>query len=233
MRVIEAPSPNHEPRADGVPLDTVILHYTGMPTAAQAIDRLRDPAAKVSAHYLIETSGRVLGLVPETRRAWHAGVACWQGASDINSRSIGIELVNRGHEWGYHPFPESQLESLHALLSDIAARRGIPPARVLGHSDVAPERKTDPGELFPWQRLAAHGLAVWPEPVQAPADAPSIAWFQDRLAAIGYCVPRSGTLDTATTAVLAAFQRRFRPEAVTGDPDAGTAARLMGLAPAP
>jgi len=233
MRVVEAPSPNHEPRVDGVPLDTVVLHYTGMPTAAQAIDRLRDPAAKVSAHYLIETGGRVLGLVPETRRAWHAGVACWQGASDINSRSIGIELVNRGHEWGYHPFPESQLESLRVLIAGILARYAIRQARVLGHSDVAPERKTDPGELFPWQRLAAHSLAVWPTPVAPPSETPSIAWFQARLAAVGYGVAQSGTLDNATTAVLAAFQRRFRPEAVTGDPDAGTAARLMGLAPAP
>ncbi|SDG43040.1 N-acetylmuramoyl-L-alanine amidase [Limimonas halophila] len=229
MRVIEAPSPNHEPRAAGVPLDTVVVHYTGMPTAAQAIDRLRDPAAKVSAHYLIETGGRVLRLVPEGRRAWHAGVACWQGLSDINSRSIGIELVNRGHAWGYHPFPESQLESLRVLLADILARYGIPPARVLGHSDVAPERKTDPGELFPWRTLAAHGLAVWPDPVQPPAETPPVAWFQARLAAVGYCTPQSGRLDDATAAVLAAFQRRFRPKAVTAAPDTGTAARLMGL----
>jgi len=227
--VTDAPSPNHEPRAAGVPLDTVVLHYTGMPTGAEAIARLRDPAATVSAHYLIETGGRVLRLVPEHRRAWHAGAACWAGETDINSRSIGIELVNRGHAWGYHPFPDSQLESLRGLLAEVMQRHTIPPERVLGHSDVAPARKIDPGELLPWRWLADQGLAVWPVPVESPVETPGLAWFQDGLAAVGYCVPRSHTLDDATANVLTAFQRRFRPAAVTGAPDTETAARLRGL----
>lgn len=217
------PSPNREARPDGTAVDILLLHYTGMRTGAEALARLCDPEAKVSAHYLIEEDGRVVALVPEELRAWHAGVSCWAGARDINDRSIGIELVNPGHEWGYRPFPEPQMAALIALAEAIRARHPIPSHRVLGHSDVAPARKQDPGELFDWPRLARHGLGVWPSQAPAFEETPPLAWFLERLGRIGYC------LDCEDSALLAAFQRHWRPEAVTGTPDTGTAARLAAL----
>jgi N-acetylmuramoyl-L-alanine amidase len=229
MEVEDAPSPNHEPRPEGVPVDILLLHYTGMETGDAALARLCDPDAKVSAHYLIEEDGRVFQLVEENRRAWHAGVSCWAGEHDINSRSIGIELVNPGHEFGYRPFPEAEMAALIELAGGIVKRHPIPSHRVLGHSDVAPTRKQDPGELFDWQRLAGAGIGVWPDPVEAPVDTPPIAWFQAAFARVGYCLARSGRLDDETRAVLAAFQRHFRPETVTGEADRPTAARLLGL----
>jgi N-acetylmuramoyl-L-alanine amidase len=227
--VVDSPSPNHEARPPGRPVDLIVLHYTGMITGRAALERLRDPSAKVSAHYLIETDGTVHRLVPEARRAWHAGVAAWAGESDINDRSIGIELVNPGHEFGYVPFPEAQMLRLIDLCRAILGRHPIPSHRVLGHSDVAPARKQDPGELFDWARLADAGLGLWPLPAPRPDPAPGIAWFQEMLATIGYEVPRHGRLDAATQAVLTAFQRHFHPDAVTGAPDAETACRLEGL----
>ncbi len=226
---VDAPSPNHEPRPAGRCADTLILHYTGMASGETALARLRDPAAKVSAHYLIETDGTVYALVPEGRRAWHAGVSAWGGACDINDRSIGIELVNPGHDLGYRPFPEPQMAALIALGRAIRARHPIPSHRVLGHSDVAPQRKLDPGELFNWERLAAHGLGVVPVPAPPPAELPAVAWFRDQLAAVGYAVPGGNGCDSATRNVLAAFQRHFRREDVTGTRDSQTAARLLGL----
>ncbi len=226
MQIQDHPSPNHEPRPAGRPVDILLLHYTGMAGEAAALERLCDPAARVSAHYLIGEDGRVLRLVAEDRRAWHAGVACWAGERDVNSRSIGIELANPGHEFGYRHFPEAQMDSLIALARDILARHPIPSHRVLGHSDVAPARKRDPGELFDWPRLAAAGLGLWPAPADEPAKTPAEAWFRAGLGRFGYCLPpEADPLDE----VLAAFQRHFRPEAVTGRPDPGTAARLRGL----
>ncbi|MGB1547820.1 MAG: N-acetylmuramoyl-L-alanine amidase, partial [Alphaproteobacteria bacterium] len=167
VTVLEHPSPNHEPRPEGAAIDTLILHYTGMKTAEAALARLCDPATKVSAHYLIDETGRIYALVPEERRAWHAGEACWQGETNLNDRSVGIELVNPGHEFGYRPFPEAQMAALEALLQEILARHPIPAERVLGHSDVAPGRKTDPGELFDWARLARAGIGCWPGACEA------------------------------------------------------------------
>lgn len=226
---VDAPSPNHEPRPAGRGVDMLILHYTGMSTGEAALARLRDPAAKVSAHYVIETDGTVYALVPETQRAWHAGAAAWAGAQDINDRSIGVELVNPGHELGYRLFPEPQMAALISLGRAIRARHPIPSHRVLGHSDVAPQRKADPGELFNWERLAAHELGVVPAPVPPPAEMPRVAWFQAQLAAVGYAVPDSGHFDSATRNVLTAFQRHFRREDVRGMRDRQTAARLLGL----
>ncbi len=160
--IVEQPSPNHDARAEGKPLDMLLLHYTGMESAAAALDRMCDPAAKVSAHYMIDEDGTVYRLVDEDRRAWHAGVAHWAGEDDINSRAIGIELVNPGHEFGYRAFPEPQMAALEALCLDILSRHDIPPDRVLGHSDVAPDRRQDPGDLFDWKRLAAKGIGLWP-----------------------------------------------------------------------
>ncbi len=205
----------------------LVLHYTGMPSAAAALARLCDPAAKVSAHYLIDEDGSVVALVAEPERAWHAGVSCWQGRARLNDCSIGIELVNPGHEWGYRPFPEPQYAACIALCRAIVARWRIPPARVLGHSDIAPMRKEDPGELFDWPRLASAGIGLWPAP---GAGAPrSTAALQADLARIGYDVPRAGRLDAKTRAAVAAFQRRYRPERVDRAPDQDTLARLDGL----
>ena len=220
-------SPNADDRPPDGAIDTLILHYTGMPSAAAALARLCDPTAKVSAHYLIDEDGTVTALVPESRRAWHAGVSAWQGRTRLNDSSIGIELVNPGHEWGYRPFPDVQYAACIELCRALVARWPIPPRRVLAHSDVAPARKQDPGELFDWARLAAAGIGLWPE---LGAGRPrSAARLQDDLARVGYAVPRRGRLDAATRCVLAAFQRHFRPERVDGAPDQGTLARLDGL----
>lgn len=227
LAIIEQPSPNHDDRPPGQAIDLLLLHYTGMRSGAAALERLGDPAAKVSAHYLVEEDGRIFQLVSESRRAWHAGAAAWHGASDINARSLGIEIVNPGHEFGYRPFPPQQMAAVKLLALDILARHPISAARVLGHSDVAPLRKEDPGELFDWPRLAAAGIGLWPEPgVGRPR---SVAQLQDELVRFGYPAPRHGRLDGDTRCAVAAFQRHFRPERVDGAPDAGTLARLDGL----
>ncbi|HSR72395.1 MAG TPA: N-acetylmuramoyl-L-alanine amidase [Kiloniellales bacterium] len=228
-RAIDKPSPNFDDRPSGQAVDILLLHYTGMPSAEAALARLCDPAAKVSAHYCIDEDGTLYTLVPEAKRAWHAGASHWAGAVDVNARSIGIELVNPGHEFGYRPFAEPQMASLIALCRAILARHPIPPERVLGHSDVAPRRKADPGELFDWARLAAAGIGLWPDEAPAAPAPADLATVQAGLARFGYAVPRHGRLDEETRAVLRAFQRHFRPEAVTGEPDAATAARLEAL----
>jgi N-acetylmuramoyl-L-alanine amidase len=220
-------SPNADDRPPGCAVDALILHYTGMPTARAALSRLCDPATKVSAHYLIDEDGDIVQLVPEQRRAWHAGVSSWAGRERLNDCSIGIELVNPGHEWGYRAFADAQYVACIGLCRAIVARWPIPARRVLGHSDVAPERKQDPGELFDWARLAAAGVGLWPAP---GAGRPrSVAKLQAELARFGYAVPRSGRVDEATRLVVTAFQRHFRPERVDGQPDRATLARLDGL----
>ena len=211
-------SPNHGPRRGEGPIDILLLHYTGMPTAAAALDRLCDPAAQVSAHYLIDEDGTVWRLVDELRRAWHAGDSFWAGDSDVNSRSIGIELANPGHGPDYRAFPDPQMQALEALAQDIMRRHPIPSHRALGHSDVAPGRKRDPGELFDWSRLAKHGIGLWSEasvPDAGCADAAAL-------------MPRLGYRDASIDAV-AAFQLHFRPERVTGIADPETLARLADL----
>jgi len=228
VAIIEQPSPNHDARPEGQAIDLIVLHYTGMRDAAAALDRLRDPAAKVSAHYFIDEDGRVVRLVPEHRRAWHAGLASWQGAGDVNGRSLGIELVNPGHDFGYRPFPEPQMAALIELCHVLRARHGIARSGIVGHSDVAPLRKQDPGELFEWRRLGAEGLGIWPQLTQ-PAETKSSADITplrslSRLAALGY-----GYLEEDPGAVVRAFQRRFRPAAVTGEIDRETATLLAAL----
>lgn len=221
--IIETPSPNFDARPDGQAIDILLLHYTGMVSAAAALARMSDATAKVSAHYCIDEDGTLHRLVPEDSCAWHAGAACWAGAGGINARSIGIELVNPGHEFGYRAFPEAQMASLIELAGEILARHPIPARRVLGHADVAPLRKEDPGELFDWPRLAAAGIGLWPGAAE-PRDPPEAAEARRQLAAFGY-----GYLDQDPAAVIRAFQRHFRPEAVTGVIDAVTAGRLEAL----
>ena len=218
--IVDRPSANFDARPDGAAVDILVLHYTGMETAEAALDRLMDPAAKVSAHYLIDEDGTIVRLVEEDRRAWHAGVASWRGATDVNARSIGIELVNPGHEFGYRPFPEAQTGALIDLAADIVARQRIPARNVVGHSDVAPRRKMDPGELFDWPRLAAAGVGLWPEESDTCIMDPEAV--RSMLAEIGY-----ETENLHLT--LKAFQRHFRPARVTGRIDFETARRLKGL----
>jgi len=210
----ERPSPNHGPRRAAV--DMLILHYTGMKTAQAALDRLCDPASEVSAHYLIDENGAVWRLVPEDRRAWHAGRAFWAGTTDINSRAIGIELANPGHEHGYRPFPDAQMTALEHLAQGILTRFPVPSHLVLGHSDVAPDRKLDPGELFDWSRLAAAGIGLWPDDRAFESGD-----FAADMRRYGY--------ENDSAESVAAFQRHFRPAAVTGIADAETRGRLRNL----
>ncbi|HZS85241.1 MAG TPA: N-acetylmuramoyl-L-alanine amidase [Stellaceae bacterium] len=231
MKLRRRASPNHGPRPVSGGIDILLIHYTGMTSAEAALDRLCDPAAEVSAHYLIEEDGTAWRLVDEDRRAWHAGRSFWAGAHNLNDRSIGIELANPGHEHGYRPFPEAQIAALEELCRRILARHPIPPQRVLGHSDVAPQRKADPGELFPWRRLARAGIGFWPDfPASAASPNPDTRAAQRGLQQIGYGVPTSGVLDAETRAVLLAFQRHWRPARCDGELDAETADRIAVLA---
>lgn len=194
------PSPNHGPRRDGLTPDLIVLHYTAMKSAAAALERLCDPSAEVSAHYLIGGDGTIWQMVDEKDRAWHAGAGSWRGLEDINSRSIGIELDNRGD----HPFSDLQMSALEQLMPGIADRWGMPPENVIAHSDMAPDRKFDPGGRFDWQRLARQGLSVWPEP-----DNGQGADFLTDASRFGYGVPDSSEETLQTT--LNAFRARFRP----------------------
>lgn len=234
MTFIEAPSPNFDVRT--APPDTLIMHYTGMETGEAALERLRDPEAKVSSHYLVEEDGRIFRLVPEERRAWHAGVSFWKGQQALNGTSIGIEIVNPGHEFGYRPFPEAQIAAVIALTADIRSRWMIDDARIVGHSDIAPDRKIDPGELFPWKRLAEAGHGLWAEAPPAPGAAiaegeegAAVFALQAGLTRLGYNLPPSGKYDRDTTTVVSAFQRHWRPERFDGIADGETRARLIAL----
>ena len=210
--IISNPSPNFDDRPPSVGISSVILHYTGMRSGAEAVDRLCDPLAKVSAHYVINEDGQILQLVDEQKRAWHAGVSYWKGETGLNSSSIGIEIINSGHEWGYTGFPDLQIEALIWLLKAIQQRHQIRPNRVLGHSDIAPERKEDPGERFPWDRLAAEKLTIGTFQGGYDATGENALSYQEAihtLADIGYFVPDGGS-----AASVLAFQRRFCPSAL-------------------
>ena len=234
MNVIAAPSPNFDART--APPDMIVLHYTGMPSGETALERLCDPAAKVSAHYLVEEDGRVFALVPEERRAWHAGVSSWRGESDINGRSIGIEIVNPGHEFGYRDFPEAQVAALVELLREIRSRWTILDHDIVGHSDIAPARKEDPGERFPWARLAQAGHGLWVEAEAAPGlalgvgdEGLGVLVLQNALARLGYGLSAGGQFDEATRTVVTAFQRHWAPHRLDGLADGNTRATLMAL----
>jgi N-acetylmuramoyl-L-alanine amidase len=233
LPIIDLPSPNHDERGQAV--DMLILHYTGMQTAQAALDRLRDPVAAVSSHYVVDEDGTVFRLAPEDRRAWHAGVSHWRGHSALNGRSIGVEIVNPGHEWGYRDFPVLQLAAVCDLCIAVLARHAIPARNVVGHSDVAPDRKDDPGERFGWRALAENGVGLWPSDAVdlgttgVVRDAATLRPVRAALAEIGYRVAPEGGLDPALSTVVRAFQRHWRPEAVTGQVDDGTLVRLLGV----
>lgn len=213
--MIFEPSPNYDDR-DG-PVSLLVMHYTGMPTARAAIDLLKSPQAKVSAHYVVDEDGTVYSLVSEAKRAWHAGVSCWRGRGMLNDASIGIEIVNPGHSWGYRPFPDSQMQAVLSLAQGIIARHNIPARNVVAHSDIAPNRKQDPGALFPWSWLAAQGVGVWTEDFISSVD------WQKNLETIGY------DMKLPACDVLLAFQRHFLPTHLSGVADAPTMGRAAAL----
>ena len=232
------PSPNHNERRGNRTPDMILLHYTGVADNQSAINHLCNPISEVSAHYVVLQDGYILQLVAESRRAWHAGVSAWAGETDINSCSIGIEIANPGHEHGYSDFPKRQIAAVTALCRSIFTRHRVPPHRVLAHSDVAPARKRDPGEKFPWKVLAGSGIGLWvkPAPIR-PAEPfftlgetnPAIEETQTLLAKFGYDVPASGYLDGTTRDAVAAFQRHFRPQRVDGIVDVSTLATAKAL----
>jgi len=213
--MIAGPSPNFDNRIGKI--QHLVLHYTGMQSAAAAVARLCDPAAKVSSHYVVDEDGTVYALVEERLRAWHAGISYWRGTQALNDSSVGIEIVNPGHEWGYRAFPDAQIAAVLALAKGILRRHPIPARNVVGHSDIAPNRKQDPGELFPWRYLAGQGVGIWTDEFAPEGD------IAADLAAIGYDtgLPLPG--------VIAAFQRHFLPEQVTGEENSATAGRAAAL----
>ena len=233
LPIIDLPSPNHDQRDSAI--DMLILHYTGMQSAQAALHRLRSIEAKVSSHYVVDEDGTIFRLVLEDRRAWHAGISHWQGHSALNGRSIGIEIVNPGHEFGYRDFPVLQMAAVCDLCLSILSRHTIPARNVVGHSDVAPDRKEDPGERFDWRGLARNGVGLWPQDAVdlgtrgSVRDAVTLRPVRAALADIGYRVAPSGALDPTLSTVLRAFQRHWRPEAVTGQADDGTLVRLLAV----
>src|SRR6185295_17056196 len=231
------PSPNHGERNKGRAVDMILLHYTGMPDVEGAIAQLCTPGTDVSAHYIVLEDGRIVQSVPEAKRAWHAGVSSWAGEDDINSCSIGIEIINRGHDWGYPDFPLRQIAAVIALCRGIMLRRNIPAHRVLGHSDVAPARKKDPGEKFPWHSLANSGVGHWVQPapivageiLKLGAEGDGVRGLQEALQRYGYGIEVSGKYDGPTVEVVTAFQRHFRPACVDGIADRSTLTTLQAL----
>jgi N-acetylmuramoyl-L-alanine amidase len=230
-------SSNHGERRDACLPDMIVLHYTGMPTAEGALDWLCRPESEVSSHYMVFEDGRIVQLVPESRRAWHAGRSLWKGEADINSLSIGIEIANPGHPGGLPPFPEAQIEAVARLCRDCGERWQIAPDRVLAHSDVAPIRKVDPGENFPWNRLHEQGVGHWvvPAPIsggryfQRGDGGQPVEALQSMLAFYGYGIEITGEFCERTEGVVAAFQRHFRPLRVDGVADASTIDTLHRL----
>jgi N-acetylmuramoyl-L-alanine amidase len=231
------PSPNFGERHGGRQPDMILLHYTGMPEAEGALQRLCSAGTDVSAHYVVLEDGRIIQCVQEASRAWHAGVSSWAGEEDINSCSIGIEIANPGHDWGYPEFPLRQIAAVITLCRGIMLRRNVPTHRVIGHSDVAPGRKQDPGEKFPWHSLANSGVGHWVAPAPITAGdtlkpgtvGDGVVSLQQALATYGYGAPQDGKYDGPTVDVVTAFQRHFRPAKVDGVADASTLATLKAL----
>jgi len=232
------PSPNFEERWDGAKPSILLMHYTGLSDCARAIDWLSRPESKVSCHYVIDTDGTIWQMVAEDKRAWHAGAGSWRGNTDVNSASIGIEIHNPGHGGGYPDFPDVQMRAVEALSEDIIRRHGILPERVLGHSDIAPGRKIDPGEKFDWPRLARSGIGHWVDPVPADPIEDVLCTLEDRerivraqslLWSYGYGIEITGESDEQSRTVVKAFQRHFRPERVDGIIDNSTVVTLERL----
>ncbi len=234
--MIQYPSPNFNERPEGTEVKYLILHYTGMATGQEALNRLCDPDAKVSAHYLVEEDGRIISLVPEEKRAWHAGVSYWDGDTDINGLSIGIEIVNPGHDGpnykgNYRKYPEIQMKSVIQLCQEVLSRYEIKPYHIFGHSDVAPDRKIDPGEFFDWELLAKNRIGILPElgGGETPFLMPDDHTIQEMLQEYGYKIEITGKMDQQSRNVISAFQRHFRPEDFSGEMDCETIQTLQKL----
>lgn len=236
MNIEQTPSPNHDDRT--LPVTLLVLHYTGMESGEAALLRMCDSTAKVSAHYMVWEDGRICQLVDESRRAWHAGVSNWAGESNINSASIGIEIVNGGHDFGLPDFPSKQILAVTKLCNAITNRHNIDPMNIVAHSDIAPQRKQDPGEKFPWQMIARNGVGYWPKlPTQTDnrilfergARDKEIAIIQSGLAYLGYGMEVTGVFDDNMRLVLTAFQRRYRPSEVDGKIDVQSLELLTDL----
>jgi len=236
VKLIDTPSPNHDERT--LPISLLVLHYTGMENGKVALERMCDPKAKVSAHYMVEEDGRVFRLVDESRRAWHAGLSSWNGEKDINSASVGIEIVNGGHDFGLPHFPDVQIKAVISLCHDIMLRHQINDFNVVAHSDIAPTRKQDPGEKFPWPQLADANIGNWPEVKTTDqrilidaqdADKKHIRLVQSALSYLGYDIKITCKFDSNTKSVVQAFQRRYRPFKIDGQMDVQTIALLTLL----
>ena len=236
MNIINAPSPNFNERT--LPVSMLVLHYTGMESGAAALERMCDPDAKVAAHYMVEEDGQVFKLVDESKRAWHAGVSSWGGQTNINSASIGIEIVNGGHDFGLPEFPDVQIQTVIKLSQDIKKRHNISDFDIVGHSDIAPGRKQDPGEQFPWAKLADADIGIWPEVKTKDkrvlldtrdTGTKHIRSVQSALRYLGYGIQINGIINSTTNHVVEAFQRRYRPEKIDGHMDVHTMALLTLL----
>ena len=237
MKVIQ--SPNFDERNKNSKINILMMHYTGMKTAQEALDRMCDAKSQVSAHYMIYEDGQVVNLVPEEKRAWHAGISCWQGISSLNHTSIGIEIVNPGHEWGYVPFPAKQMDAVLELSKAIIARHDIEARNVVGHSDVAPSRKEDPGELFDWRYLAKNGVGLWhgidrvrwgDKILNNPGEESSeVAHIQTMLARYGYHIRVDGYYGEKTEKIIKAFKRHFSQESINASWDKAAEVRLKAL----
>src|SRR5215470_14181669 len=229
LEIRDRESPNHGSRGEPARIDMLVLHYTGMESAPAALERLCNPTARVSAHYVVEENGRIWRLVPEVRRAFHAGVSCWEGESNLNAVSLGVEIVNPGHEWGYRPFPGEQMSAVERLCHDLLSRYSIPAHRIVGHSDIAPERKSDPGELFDWHRLARAGLGIWPpeHPRPSAGEVDTARALAD-LGAIGHCAATAGWISRRPSA----FRKYGRRSNDHGRPATGLGCRGFPLAAA-
>lgn len=236
LKFTACPSPNHDERT--LPITLLVLHYTGMESGEAALKHMCDPAAKVSAHYMVGEDGQIFQLVDEDRRAWHAGISSWGGETNINSASIGIEIVNGGHDFGLPDYPDGQIKSVIKLCRDIMTRNNISDFGILAHSDIAPQRKQDPGEKFPWAKLADNGIGIWPEVktkdrrlLFGENESPkNITVLQTALAFIGYDIKANGKMDPHTDCVIRAFQRRYRSEKIDGLMDIQTMEILTLLA---
>jgi N-acetylmuramoyl-L-alanine amidase len=216
MKILNVPSPHFNERL--FPIDSIILHYTNLPSVKETLTWLLNPLSQVSAHYLVDEEGQIYQMVAEEKRAWHAGESYWQGCTDMNSCSLGIELANPGQSHGYQPFPEAQIEALIRLCQRLKTQWDIAPSRILGHSDIAPRRKQDPGHLFPWHHLAQEELGLWPYKTGAVIEGN----LMKKLAHIGYEI-------VSPLHTILAFQQHFQPHKVDGIPDQETDALVQGM----
>lgn len=231
MQIIWTPSPNFNERPTGQSIDTIILHYTDMLCVDAALERLCDPVMEVSCHYLISKNGAIYQLVHDQDRAWHAGISSWAGESNLNDRSIGIELDNPGHTHGIKAFSKPQMDALLILLKQLTTKHAISPQRILAHSDIAPNRKKDPGELFDWSLLALEGYGIWAKDWFTNAPFLTIPEAQHLLQRIGYDCPSTGEMDDKTTLSILAFQRHFTPDNLTGELCENTCNAIRSVAP--